>query len=55
MAVARQVQRRAVQRSGQVRAVVQIEAAQEVLIGLARPGVLGGGQARHGLYQLAGP
>jgi hypothetical protein len=51
--VAGQVQRHAVQRGGQVGAVVQVEAAQEVLVGLARARVLGGGQARHGLDQLA--
>ncbi len=51
--VARQVQRHAVQRGREVRAVVKIETAEEILVGLARARVLGRGQARYGLDQLA--
>jgi len=33
--------------------MIQVEAAQEILVGLARAGMLGRGEARHGLDQFA--
>ena len=40
---------------GEVCAVVQVEAAQEILVGLAFAAVLGDDQARHKFQNLAGP
>ena len=54
MAVRRHVDGHAVQAHGEVGAVVKIEAAQEVLVGFAVAGVLGGDNARHGFHDVAG-
>ena len=55
MPVAAEVQRYVVQQSGEVGAVVQIKAAQEVLVGLAAAGVLSGDEARNHFQQLGHP
>ncbi len=39
----------------EIGAVVEIEAAQKVLVGFALAGVLGDDQARHDLQRFAGP
>ena len=44
----------AVDAGGEVRAVIEIEAAQEILVGLAVAAVLRDDEARNGLQQLAG-
>ena len=54
VAVGRHVDRHAACRDREVGAVVEVEAAQEVLVGLAAARVLGGDGAGHGLDQLAG-
>jgi hypothetical protein len=48
----RQVDRNAIDRGGEVRAVVEVEAAQEILVRLAVAAVLGNDQAGHRLEQL---
>ncbi len=53
MAVAAEVDGHAVEERREVRAVIEIEAAQEELIGLADAGVLSRDQARDALEQLA--
>ena len=49
------VDRHAVDEGGEVGAVVQVEAAQEVLVGLAVAAVLGDDHARHEFQDFAGP
>jgi hypothetical protein len=46
------VHRHVVDDGREVGAVVEVETAQEVLVGLARPGMLDGDQAGHGFQQL---
>ena len=55
VAVAAHVDRHAVDERRKIGAVIEIEAAQEILVGLAGSGMLGGDQARHVLGQLADP
>ena len=55
VAVAAHVDRHAVDESGEVGAVIEVEAAQEILVGLAGAGMLGGDEARDILRQLADP
>jgi hypothetical protein len=54
MPVRRHVDRNAIDKTGKVRAVVEIEPAQEILIGLARAGMLGSDDAGDILDQLTG-
>jgi hypothetical protein len=54
MAMRGQVHRHAVDVGGEVGAVIEVEAAQEILVGLALAGVLGGHQPRHGFHDVAG-
>jgi hypothetical protein len=49
------VHRHVIDQGREVGAVIEIEAAQEVLVRLARSGVLDGDQAGHGLQQLGHP
>ena len=49
------VDRHVVQRDINVGAVIEVEAAQEVLVGLALAAVLGGDQSRHNLEHFADP
>ncbi|CAI8847344.1 protein of unknown function [Methylococcus capsulatus] len=53
--VGRQVHRHPVDPGGEVGAVVQVEAAQEILVGLAGAAVLRGQHAGHDLDQFAHP
>ena len=53
MPVARKVDRHAVDRGGEIGAVIEIETAQEELVGLPIPAVLRDDQAGHGLEDLA--
>ena len=53
MRVRRQVQRHAVDENGEVRAVVEIEAAQKILVGFAAAGVLRDDQAGKRLQNLS--
>ena len=55
MSVARHVDRHAVDRDGEIGAVVEIEAAQKILVGFALAGMLGHDQPRHRLQQFADP
>ena len=55
MAMAAEVQRDIIQQSGEVRAVIQVEAAQEVLVGLAAAGMLGCNEAGHHFQQFGHP
>jgi len=55
VAVAGQVHRDAIQRRGEIRAVVEVEPAQEVLVRLPVAGMLGGDQSGHRLQHLARP
>ena len=50
----RHVDRHAVDLDGEIGAVVEIEAAQEILVGFAFAGMLGDDQAGHDLQRLAG-
>ena len=52
VAVRAQVQRHAVEDRREVGAVIEVEAAQEILVRLAAAGVLHGDHARHGFEQL---
>ena len=52
MAVRAHVHRHVVDQGREIGAVIEVEAAQEVLVGLARTGVLDGDQPGHGLEQL---
>ena len=47
------VERHPVEGEREVRAVIEIKAPQEILVGLAPAGVLGDDHARHGLQRLA--
>ncbi len=49
------VDRHAVDRDGEIGAVVEIEAAQEILVGLAVAAVLGDDQAGHDFKRFGGP
>ncbi len=51
--VGRPVHRHAVDEAGEIGAVIEVEAAQQVLVGLALAGVHRDHQARHALEQLA--
>ena len=51
----RHVDGHAVDLDGQIGAVVEIEAAQKILVGFALAGMLGDDQPGHGLQRLAGP
>ena len=53
VAMCRHVDRHAVDGDGEIGAVIEIEAAQEILVGFAFAGMLGDDQARHRLKQLA--
>ena len=53
MAMSRHVDGHAVYFDGEIGAVVKIEAAQEILIGLTLSGMLGDDQAGHDLQRLA--
>ena len=55
MPVGTHVERNAVEVSGEVGTVVEIEAAQKILVGLAGAGVLGGDHSGHGFDQFADP
>ena len=55
VAVRRHVDRHAVDGDGKIRAVVEIEAAQKILVGFALAGMLGDDQARHDFQHLADP
>lgn len=55
VAVSGHVDRHTVQGDGKISAVIEIEAAQKVLVGLALAGVLGDDQARNDFQRLAGP
>ena len=55
MAMGRHVDGHAVDFDGEIGAVVKIEAAQEILVGLTLSGMLGDDQAGHDLQRLAGP
>ena len=52
--MAREIDGNAVDRSGEIGAVIEVEAAQEVLVRLPVAAVLRDDQARHGLEDLAG-
>ena len=54
LAVGAHIHRHAVDIGGKIGAVVQIEAAQEVLVRLAGAAVLGHHHARHQLHHIAG-
>ena len=54
VAMGRHVDRHAVDGDGEIRAVVEIEAAQKILVGFALAGMLGHDQARHDFEHLAG-
>jgi hypothetical protein len=47
VAMGRHVHRHAVDGNGEVRAMVEVEAAQKILVGFALAGMLGHDQARH--------
>jgi hypothetical protein len=49
------VDRHVLQRDIDIGAVIEVEAAQEILVGLALPAVLGGDQTRHQLEHFADP
>ena len=51
----RHVDGHAVHFDGEIGAVIKIEAAQEILVGLTLSGMLGDNQAGHDLKRLAGP
>ena len=53
MRVRRQVKRHIVEEYGEIRAVVEIEAAQEILVGLAAAGVLRDDDAGHRLQDFS--
>ncbi len=53
VAVGRHVDRHAVDADGEIRAVVQVKAAQKILVGFALAGMLGDDQPRHHLQRLA--
>ena len=53
VAVGRHVDRHAVDADGQIGAVVEIEAAQKILVGFALAGMLGHDQPRHHLQRFA--
>ena len=55
VAMGRHVDGHAVDPDREIGAVVKVEAAQEILVGLALAGVLGDDQAGHGFKRLAGP
>ena len=55
VAMGRHVDRHAVDGDGEIGAVVEIEAAQKILVGFALAGMLGHDQARHDFQQLADP
>ena len=55
VAMGRHVDRHAVDPDGKIGAMVEIEAAQKILVGFALSGMLGDDQARHDLKRLAGP
>ncbi len=55
MAVGAEVHLHVVDVGGEVRAVIEVEAPKEVLVGLAAAGVLGGDHAGHRLQQLGDP
>ena len=55
VAMRSEVPRHAIDDAGEVRAVVELDAAQEILVGLAATRVLRGDQARHYLEQLGNP
>ena len=55
VAMGRHVDGHAVDPDGEIGAVVKVEAAQEILVGLALSGMLGDDQAGHDLQRLAGP
>ena len=55
MAMGPQIPRDAVHIGSEIGAVIEIEAAQEVLVGLAAAGMLGGNQARHNFQQFSNP
>ena len=54
MPVRAHVDRHAVHEHRKVGAVVEVEAAQEILVGLAAAGMRGGDKSRHELEQVAG-
>ena len=54
MRVRRQIQRHAVEENGEIRAVIEIEAAKEILVGLAAAGVLRDDHARNRLQNFSG-
>ncbi len=49
------IDRHAVDRDGEIGAVIEIETAQEILVGLAVPAVLGDDQTRHDFERFRGP
>ena len=51
----RHVDGHAVDGDGEIGAVVEIEAAQKILVGFALAGMLGDDQAGHGFQRLADP
>jgi hypothetical protein len=53
VAVAAHVDWHAVDKGGEIGAVIEVEAAQKILVGLAGAGMLGGNQAGHVFRQLA--
>ncbi len=53
MRVRRQVQRHIVEENGEIRAVVEIEAAKKILVGLAAAGVLGDDEAGNRLQNFS--
>jgi hypothetical protein len=54
VAVRAEVDRHVVDRQREVGSVIEVEAAEEILVGLAATGMLGGDQARRCLEQLTG-
>jgi len=52
--VGRDIARHAAELGGEIGAVVEVEAAQEILVGLAVAGMLRDDQARHHFERLAG-
>src|SRR4029077_8271266 len=55
VAMCRHVDGHSVNLDGEISAVVKVEAAQEILVGLTLSGMLGDNQAGHDLQRLAGP
>ena len=55
MGMASQVERHAFGAGREVRAVVQVETSEKILIGFAGARMLSGRHSRHGLQEIAGP